>query len=205
VPSAPGGYSQYPQVHQTPPPNKNNTTIIVSAISAVVVIAIIIGIVVFANQPSSTPPVTTGTPTATSPADDPTPDPTSPPAQSGEAAEIVFNPALSKSIDSDYFPVNETTSFEAGDDVYITFELDPSKFGSDDNGDGIYGYVYIIFYDGASVEVEGELEIEEGFDHGYASIDYPNPTQEGKVELYWAKKDDFSDKQLAQTLTFTVS
>lgn len=204
VPATPGGYSQFPQMHQQPP-NKSNTTVIVSAISVVVVVAIVIAIVVFMNQQPTTPPVTSGTPTATSTNDNPTPTPTTQPAQPGQAADIVFNPALSKSIDSDYFPVDETTSFSTGDDVYITFELDPSKFGPDVDGDGIYGYVYIMFYDGSNIEVEGELEIEDGYDHGYASIDYPNPTTEGKVELYWAKEADFSDKQLAQTLTFTVS
>jgi hypothetical protein len=181
-------------------------TIIIASVAAVVVLAVMIGVFATINnnktgdQKTKTPTTVVQTDTTPTPEATPTPkaeqvDPT--------AASIITGIQTSSAVDEDTFSAtNPTTSFTTDDYVYVVFQLDVSNV---EQKNGIYGYVQVKYYEDGKVSKSGKLDIDQNSDAGYFYIQYDNPTNNGKAELYWCTKSDCSDAKLAQTVAFIVT
>jgi hypothetical protein len=217
------GYPQYstpgfPQVPQTPPRN-NNMTVIIAAVAVVVVVAVIIGVFALSNKGSGVSSTNmtatalaqnTGTTPTSEATTAPTPTATQAQQTNALASQIISNAQTASAIDPDHYtPTKLTSTFKAGDTVYITYQIDVSNVTPKD---GYFGNVMVKYYSDGSVYSKGTLDDlkEDNTDTdrkvpAYFSVKDYEATADGKVELYWCDTNACDNPQLAQVVTFTVS
>ena len=182
----PGGYGMMP-----PPPKKRSRIGLIIGIVLGVLLLACVGIILVIPKGAPAPSVN-GVQT---PAVTPTPNTPSGKSFVASAAAIISNIKTSTAIDANLEPTGPTSTFKAGQTVYVTFNIDS---GSND------GYIAAKWY------TDGRLVDTKIFHHthgntvAYASIPYPNATTKGAAELYWCTQADCADAQLAQATTFTV-
>ena len=184
-PPVPGSYVVAPAV----PKKRSRIGLIIGIIGGVLLLACV-GIVLLV--PKGT---TTGTSGGTTPAATPTIKTPSGQAIVPAAAAIVSNAKTTSAVDADYNPTSPTTTFKAGDKVYVTFNIQ-----SGDND----GYVQTKWYLDGKVGDTKIFHHTHGHNVAVSSISYPDATTQAGAELYWCTKADCSDAQLAQAVRFTV-
>jgi hypothetical protein len=125
-----------------------------------------------------------------------------------DAAQIITDPKLTPQVDkTTYAPVagTETTQFTVGQRVYVTFTVHPSKYDVSTQN----AYIMVRFYDGSQAVANNSdpLVVSKGkpIDAAYYGIVYDTATSNGAAEVYWCRKADCSDGELAQVVYFTVS
>ncbi len=111
------------------------------------------------------------------------------------AAAIITSPQTSSAIDNNLAPTKPTTTFTAGQDVYVTFNI--SSNGQD-------GYIEAKWYQNGQHLSTRQLHHSASNDAGYFSRTFAN-SGDGVAELYWCTKADCSDEALAQVVKFTVA
>jgi len=111
------------------------------------------------------------------------------------AAAIITGPQTSSAIDNNFAPTKPTTTFTAGQDVYVTFNI--SSNGQD-------GYIEAKWYQNGQHLSTRQLHHSASNDVGYFSKTFTN-SGDGIAELYWCTKADCSDEKLAQVVKFTVA
>jgi hypothetical protein len=110
------------------------------------------------------------------------------------AAKIITSAQTSSGVDSDGNPTDNQTSFDVGDDVYISFD-----------STGQAGYVQLALYRDGSYDIKSDpLQLTDGEPGGYFPVTVNNPGQ-FVAALYWCNKSDCSDAALGQLVNFTVS
>lgn len=152
---------------------------------------------------SATPPTNPGTTGGETPTEEAT-------ETSSEAAAIIQNAQTASSIDPEELtPLDSESAFQAGDSVYVTFDIVLEGVTPQD---GYYGNIKIEFYNDGSLYTEGTLDdlAENDTDPSepipaYFAMDDYDATAAGQAMLYWCATEDCSDPQLAQTVTFTVA
>ncbi len=111
------------------------------------------------------------------------------------ASTIFSSLQISSAVDSNYSPTNVTSTFTAGQTVYITFAI---------NSNGNDGYIMGRWY------LDGTLVYHKQFHHiashnfGYFSLPYQRAGN-GAFALYWCTQSDCSDAQLAHVAHFTIT
>jgi len=121
--------------------------------------------------------------------------------------EVIRSAQTTSGVDTEIAaPTDSATTFQAGDAVYVTYELDLENVSQ--QSDETYGNVKIEYYNDGELYKDGMA-----YDHGIPSStltagyfgvkDYP-ATAQGQVKIYWCNTGDCSDPQLAHTLDFTV-
>lgn len=208
------GAGYYPQagVYGSPMPvrKKSNAGLIITLVVLAVVVIGGGGIwMVSALNKTNTPARTTtsGTPGAastTAPTNDATPTaaPTTAPnsdvpAQSEinpTAAAFFTNVKTTSAIDDNYNPTQPTNTFQANKFVYVTFDI---KTPTD-------GYYYVRWFEEGREIDHDNLPHKAANDHGYFGLKYTDPGA-GTLAIYWCTKADYSDKQLAALVNFTVT
>ena len=111
------------------------------------------------------------------------------------AAAIITNAQTASAIDSNDFPTTVTSSFNAGQTIYVTFHLTTN---------GQSGYVEAKFYVDSTYAKNNILTVKPSYDHGYFGVPY-NQAATGTVGLYWCAQSNCSDAKLATFVTFTVA
>ena len=207
-PGAPG-----PQAPYSPPRKKSRVGLIIGIIALVLVIACI-GSVVFANKLVGTT-TTDSTPTAvakTTPTGV-TPTATTAPANASpsgnpidpQAASIIIHPQTAGAVDTATLepkPGTIKTTFKVNDPIYVTFNLDPTKYDVTKEKD----WVNVRFYRGSeSILKDDPLAVEKEETVGYFGAKYYLPTDQGAAEIYWCHTSTCSDGKLAQVVHFTVT
>lgn len=201
----PGSYMPQGQPPTPPPPRKGPGVGMIIGIIVLVIVVVVGGLLALravsggsTNNTTNnvTPTATTAPPTAT-PAVTPTTGTTTPSgAQIDPAAAAIITKAQTASaIDSNDFPTNLTSTFSAGQNVYVTFNLSPN---------GQSGYAEAKLYSDTTFVGNKILAIQSNFDHGYFTATL-NQASTGTVELYWCTQSNCSDAKLATFVTFTVS
>ena len=111
------------------------------------------------------------------------------------AANIITNAQMASSIDNGCNPINQTSSFQVGQTIYVTFDLNlPSD-----------GYFIAKWYEDnnpPATSPPGFFNM--GAPRGCAHYSYANAGN-GAVELYWCTQSNCSDAALAAYVNFTVS
>lgn len=183
-------------MYGTMPParRRSNVGIILAVIGAIVVLACVGSIVAVAalsrNSNSTTTTTTTTTTTqTTSNGASPSGQPISP-----DAAAIITNALTTSSIDSNFAPTHLTSTFNPGDKVYVTFDID-SK--------GSPGCSIAKWYENNQLVDTSPLKHSPENQVAYFSRIYDTATQ-GAVELYWTPNTDCTGGALAQVVKFTV-
>jgi cytoskeletal protein RodZ len=111
-----------------------------------------------------------------------------------DAAKIITQAQTTSAIDSNYKPTDSKSSFNVGDDVYVTFTTTGQK-----------GYILAKWYlDGVYAQSNDPLADQNGETNGYVSLSV-SLSGSGETALYWCTKSDCSDATLAQIVTWTVS
>ncbi|GHO86274.1 hypothetical protein [Dictyobacter formicarum] len=210
-----GGYpgALGPQTPYSPPPKKSRVGLIIGIVALVLVVACI-GSVVFANKlggltstdstPTAvatkavtpTPAVTPTTQANTSPSGNPI-DPL--------AASIIIHPQTAGAVDAKTLePKADTikTTFKINEAIYVTFNLDPTKYDITKEKD----WVNVRFYRGSqSILKDDPLALDKEETVGYFGAKYYLPTDQGAAEIYWCHTSNCSDGKLAQVVHFTVT
>lgn len=133
--------------------------------------------------PGTTPSTSTNNPSPSGSPIDPT------------ASQIITNIKTASGIDSNLLPTNQTDQFNAGDTVYVTYNLSLSQSG----------FVEAKVYADNTFVTKTSLAVTKGqVDHGYFKITF-NKAAAGAFELYWCTQSDCSDEALGGVATFTVS
>lgn len=204
----PNQYMPGPGPFQQVPRKKRSVGLIVGLVLLGVVVLCVCSIFAASVFNPPKPQVTTITTTTTVP----TATPTSVSSPSGnpinaEAAQIITDPKLTAQVDkTTYAPVpgTETTQFKVKQAFYVTFTVHSDKYDVSQAP----AYILVRFYAGTeSVLKDDPLVVDKGnpIDAAYYGVHFNIPTDNGAAEVYWCRKADCSDKELAQVVHFTVS
>ncbi len=150
-------------------------------------------VAVAGKNASTTATVSTDAATPTSPATPPSSVPTSSNIVP-TASKIIFNVQTSSAIDADDNPTNVTTSFTAGQTVYLTFQ---------DDSQGKDGFIQVKWYKDGTLVSTQLLKHSAQNNIGYFSRPYGD-TGNAAAALYWCTQSSCGDAQLAQVNTFTI-
>lgn len=142
------------------------------------------------NGATPTPDVQ-ATPTDTAPT--PTVTPTADPGQY-PASQYVSNAQMAHDVDTQSAkPVNPGDTFQAGDKMYLTFDLPAGKSGA----------ACLQWYIGDQQFATYPIDVKATSTRTY-SYAITGGKGQGHVEIYWASSPTCSDKQLAQKVNYTV-
>jgi hypothetical protein len=111
------------------------------------------------------------------------------------AAAIITKAQTASAIDSNDLPTTLTSSFNASQNVYVTFNLTTN---------GQSGYTEAQLFSNTTYVGNKILTIQSNFDHGYFTVTL-NQAATGTVGLYWCTQSNCSDAKLATLVTFTVA
>lgn len=206
-PYAPGQFA--PPMQTQPPKPKSKLPLILGIVGGVLLLLCVGACAIFyaigKNTPQTTNTSTTTTSTSTTVSATPTTGTTpasttsTSTAPSGlsivpSAAAIIFNAKSASGIDSNYKPTGVSSTFKVNDKVYITFDLKLPSTGYIQSK----WYVDNVFGKDSILTVDKTSYIDAYFVNSYKIA------ANGTVELYWCKKADCSDGQLAAFVNFTV-
>jgi hypothetical protein len=122
-----------------------------------------------------------------------TPSPTTP---SYPGQQYIDNAQTTSSLDPNNFqPTQPTTTFKAGQKIYVTFHLHPS---------GHSGAVCLVWYLNNKQVTNFNLLVSANSKYSYAYSIYGG-SGSAYVEIYWASTSQCTDQVLAQHLIFTVT
>jgi hypothetical protein len=111
------------------------------------------------------------------------------------AAVIITKAQTASAIDSNDLPTTLTSSFNASQNVYVTFNLTTN---------GQSGYTEAKLFSNTTYVGNKILTIQSNFDHGYFTVTL-NQAATGTVGLYWCTQSNCSDAKLATFVVFTVT
>jgi hypothetical protein len=209
APYAPPPASFVPPVQQPPTRPKGPNVGLIIGIVVLLLLVVGGGFLAIRAASNGSKTNTTTTPTATTAQSTPTtsitPTPIVTPATGGTvpsaaqvdpaAAAIITKAQTASAIDSNDFPTTLTSSFNAGQTVYVTFNLTTN---------GQSGYSEARLFSNTTYIGNKILTIQSNFDHGYFTV-FINQAATGTVGLYWCTQANCSDAKLATFVTFTVA
>jgi hypothetical protein len=209
APYAPPPASFVPPVQQPPTRPKGPNVGLIIGIVVLLLLVVGGGFLAIRAASNGSKTNTTTTPTATTAQSTPTtsitPTPIVTPATGGTvpsaaqvdpaAAAIITNAQTASAIDSNDFPTTVTSSFTAGQTIYVTFHLTTN---------GQSGYSEARLFSNTTYIGNKILTIQSNFDHGYFTV-FINQAATGTVGLYWCTQANCSDAKLATFVTFTVA
>jgi len=209
APYAPPPASFVPPVQQPPTRPKGPNVGLIIGIVVLLLLVVGGGFLAIRAASNGSKTNTTTTPTATTAQSTPTtsitPTPIVTPATGGTvpsaaqvdpaAAAIITKAQTASAIDSNDFPTTLTSSFNAGQTVYVTFNLTTN---------GQSGYSEARLFSNTTYIGNKILTIQSNFDHGYFTV-FINQAATGTVGLYWCTQANCSDAKLATFVTFNVA
>ncbi|QBD79043.1 hypothetical protein EPA93_24880 [Ktedonosporobacter rubrisoli] len=193
-PVQPGTYG----IPQPPAKRKGNTALIVGIVVVVLVLGICGGLYAIGSSlTKNNTTASTNTPTATTHAATPATVSEVPPdsAVIPSASSMIFHPKTSKGINqTDFSPITVTSNFNAGDKVYVIFDIDTK--GQD-------GYVLAKWYQNGKRIDSYILKHSHTSDVAYFMEKY-DTTGQSAVALFWCMQSSCTDAQLADVVQFNV-